>query len=164
MKRFLAFFCVLCLLVAACPMMIATAATAQTYNFNQLQGYYKTQGRVEIVDSALNMDTSSSGFEFYFNGSGTVTMGADVWCKYTNNIFLSVIVDGTVHRMEIYTGTTSNAVYKDITLVENLPEGVHHIEVYKQTEASSGLVTVWGVTFTGTPVAAPPAEQDVCTF
>ncbi len=159
MKRFLAFFCVLCLLIAACPAVLA--ATAQTYNFNQLQGYYKTQGRVEIVDGALNMDTSSSGFEFYFNGSGTVTMGADVWCKYTNNIFLSVIVDGTVHRMEVYTGTTSKAVYKDITLVENLPEGVHHIEVYKQTEASSGLVTVWGVTFAGTPVAAPPADKIV---
>ncbi len=159
MKRILAFLCVLCLLVAACP--AALAASAQTYNFNQLQGYYKTQGRVEVVDGALNMDTSSSGFEFYFNGSGTVTMGADVWCKYTNNLFLSVIVDGTVHRMEIYTGTTANAVYKNITLVENLPEGYHHIEVYKQTEASSGLVTVWGVTFAGTPVAAPPADNIV---
>ena len=159
MKRFWAILCVLCLLVAACPAVYA--ASAQTYNFNQLRGYYKTQGRVEVVDGALNMDTTSSGFEFYFNGSGNVTMGADVWCTYTQNIFLSVIVDGKVNRVEVYTGTTSKAVYKNITLVENLSEGVHHIEVYKQTEASSGLVTVWDVTFTGTPVAAPPADKIV---
>ncbi len=162
MKRMVAIFCAVCLLVAAIPATLSvTAATAQTYNFKQLDGYYKTQGRVELVDGALNMDTSSSGFEFYFYGSGNVTMGADVWCKYTNNIFLTVIVDGTVHRMEVYTGTTSKAVYKDITLVENLAEGYHHIEVYKQTEASSGLVTVWGVTFAGTPMAAPPEDKIV---
>ncbi len=161
MKRVISILCALCLLVMAVPVMSAAAATAQTYNFTQLEGYYKTQGRVELVDGALNMDTSSSGFEFYFQGSGNVTMGADVWCKYTNNIFLTVIVDGVKHRTEVYTGTTANSVYKLITLVENLEEGYHHIEVYKQTEASSGLVTVWGVTFAGTPVAAPPADKIV---
>lgn len=159
MKRIMSILCALCLLLAAIPVVTATAATAQTYNFTQLEGYYKTQGRVELVDGALNMDTSSSGFEFYFNGSGDVLMGADVWCKYTNNIFLTVIVDGVRHRMEVYTGTTANSVYKSITLVEGLSEGYHHIEVYKQTEASSGLMTVWGVTFAGTPVEAPPADK-----
>ncbi len=159
MKRILSVLCVLCLLLAAVPVVMATAATAQTYNFTQLEGYYKTQGRVELVDGALDMDTSSSGFEFYFQGSGNVTMGADVWCKYTNNIFLTVIVDGVKHRMEVYTGTTAKSVYKLITLVENLEEGYHHIEVYKQTEASSGIVTVWGVTFAGTPVVAPPEDK-----
>ena len=163
MKRTLAILLAVCLLLTASSVAtVASAATAQTHNFTQLQGYYKTQGRVEVVDGALNMDTSSSGFEFYFYGSGNVTMGADVWCKYTNNMFFTVIVDGVRHSsVEVYTGTTAKSVYKNITLVENLAEGYHHIEVYKQTEASSALVTVWGVTFAGTPVVAPPEDNIV---
>ncbi len=158
MKRMLAILCVAAMLLMSIPAVLSVSAE-QTRNFNELQGYYKTQGRVEIVDGALNMDTSSSGFEFYFNGSGDVLMGADVWCTYTTNMFFTVIVDGVKSRVEVNTGTTSKSVYKAIKLASGLSEGYHHIEVYKQTEASSALVTVWGVTFTGTPLAAPPADK-----
>ena len=161
MKRLLAVVCAFALLALCVPFaaMTASAATAQTYTFSTLAGYYKTQGRVEIVDTALNMDTSSSGFEFYFKGSGDVLMGADIKCTYTNNMFLTVIVDGVKSRVELKAAAVNKAEYQSVTLAKGLSDGYHHIEVYKQTEASSALMTVWGVTFAGTPVVAPPADK-----
>ncbi len=159
MKRILVCLVAFCLLLSAVPMALSvSAATAKTYDFAQFEGYYKTQGRVEIEGTALNMDTSSSGFEFYFQGSGDVQMGADFKCTYTNNMFLTVIVDGVRSRMEIVNTSSGVSQYHLVTLASGLADGYHHIEVYKQTEASSALMTVWGVTFAGTPVAAPPSD------
>ncbi len=161
MKRLLACMCVLAMTVmlfAVLPYGV-TAATAQTWDFARLTGYYKTQGRVEVVDTALNMDTSGSGFEFYFYGSGDVSMGADIKCGYTTDMFLSVIVDGVLRRVKVDTGTNKEAKYQSITLATGLSQGYHHIEVYKQTEMKSAFMTVWGVTFAGEPVAAPPADK-----
>lgn len=159
MKKVLALTLTLCLLLTAIPFTLtAAAATAKTYTFNDLQGYYQSQGRVEVVDGVLNMDTSSSGFEFYFQGGGDVVMGADIKCTYTTNMFFTVIVDGVRTRLEANTGV-KDPKYMSLTLASGLAEGYHHIEVYKQTEASSALVTVWGVTFAGTPMVAPSEDK-----
>ncbi len=160
MKRFLALVCAVVMLLTVIPVMSAVAV-ATTYDFAQLKGYFKTQGRVTVGTNYLDMDTSSSGFEFYFQGGGDVLMGADVKCTYTNNMFLTVIVDGVKSRVEIATSSTNVAQYKQITLATGLANGYHHIEVYKQTEASSAIMTVWGVTFDGTPVVAPPDDKIV---
>jgi len=158
-KRWFPCLLAICLLVAMLPTAMMASAAAKTYDFTQLAGYYKTQGRVQIEANALNMDTSSSGFEFYFKGSGDVSMGADFKCTYTNNMFLTVIVDGARSRMEIVNTSSGVSQYHLVTLASGLSDGYHHIEVYKQTEASSALMTVWGVTFDGTPIVAPPEDQ-----
>ncbi len=157
MKKLLAIVLAVCLLTAALPLCL-TASAATTYTFADLAGYYQSQGRVEVENGALNMDTSSSGFEFYFYGSGDVYMGADIKCTYTTNMFFTVIVDGVRTRLEAETGT-KNSKYMNLALASGLAEGYHHIEVYKQTEASSALVTVWGVTFNGTPMIAPAEDK-----
>ncbi len=161
MRRGLSIFCTIVMIVSLFSVLsLPTAAlTTKTWSFSQLAGYYKTQGRVEVVDTALNMDTSGSGFEFYFYGSGDVSMGADIKCGYTTDMFLTVIVDGVKSRVKVDTGTTKTAVYKSVALATGLMEGYHHVEVYKQTEMKSAFVTVWGVTFAGDPVAAPPADK-----
>lgn len=161
MKRILSLICSTMLLAAGIPFGVAAAPalTAQTLDFAQMAGYYKTQGRVEVVDGALNMDTTSSGFEFYFYGSGDVVLKANVTCRYTTNMFLSVIVDGVTTRTELTTAATHAAEEKTITLASGLSEGYHHIEVYKQTEASSAFVTAKTITLTGTLMAAPPEDK-----
>lgn len=161
MKRLLAWLCALTLLMTAfaATASTATAATAQTWDFAKLTGCYKTQGRVTVGDSWLDMDTSGSGFEFYFNGSGDVSLGADVKCSYTGNMFLTVIVDGVKSRVEVAVTDNQKAYYVSIPLASGLADGVHHIEVYKQTEASSAIMTAWGVTFTGTPMAVPAKDK-----
>lgn len=159
MKRFLSILFALALLVTAVGATAVTAsATTQTLDFSQMKGYYKTQGRVELADTALNMDTSGSGFEFYYQGSGDVLLGADVKVTWSTSMFLTVIVDGVETRTEVAMGH-NNAAYVSIPLATGLADGYHHIEVYKQTEASSALMTAWGVTFTGTLMAAPPADK-----
>ncbi len=152
MKRFLAWILAACLLMTALP--VVASAASSTRNFSQMEGLYKTQGRVVRTGDSLYMDTTSSGFELYFKGQGDVSFNADIDCTYTNNMYFTVIVDGVRSRVEV-----KNSGNKTVTLATGLANGYHHIEVYKQTEASSALVKANSVTFDGTPMAAPPEDK-----
>jgi len=155
--RILAMMLSLCLLLTAMPLCVSAAST--TWDMLRLEGYYKTQGRVQLDGTALEMDTTSSGFEFYFKGSGNVTMTADIRCSYSTDLYLTVIVDGVRTRMQLDAGKKSTTVTKTVTLASGLADGIHHIEVYKQTEAVVSQMKVSNVTFNGTPLATPPLDK-----
>lgn len=146
-------------LLPACFPFAASADTATTYNFAELEGYYKTQGRVTLNGSVLEMDTSSSGFEFYYSGSGDVSLLTTIRCNYTTDMFLTVIVDGERNRMRVDTGTTGTFVERELTLASGLENGVHHIEFYKQTEASSAFVNACELTLRGALLSSPPLDK-----
>ncbi len=156
-KRLLCIFLSTLLLLTAMP--LCTSAAATTWDFARLEGYYKTQGRVDLDDTALEMDTTSSGFEFYFNGSGNVTLTAQVRCSYSTDLYLTVIVDGVRSRMQVDAGVKSSTVTKTLTLASGLASGIHHVEVYKQSEAIVSQMKVTGITFNGTPLATPPFDK-----
>ncbi|MBE6762945.1 MAG: hypothetical protein E7553_01115 [Ruminococcaceae bacterium] len=157
MKRLLSFLVCICLLMTAVP--FAVSAASATWDFARLEGYYKTQGRVDLDGTALEMDTTSSGFEFYFNGSGNVTLTAQVRCSYSTDLYLTVIVDGVRSRLQVDAGKKSTVVTKTLTLASGLASGVHHIEVYKQSEAIVSQMKVTDITFSGTPLATPPFDK-----
>lgn len=156
MKRWLSWILALCLLMTALPMAVSAASV--TYDFTALDGFVKTQGRVERAGNALYMDTSGSGFELYFYGAGDVSLNTTVKCTYTGNMFLTVVVDGVKSRVEI-ASTNNVAATKTVTLASGLQNGYHHIEVYKQTEASSALMAANSVTLDGTLMIAPPEDK-----
>ncbi len=156
-KRVLSFLLCLMLLLSAMPFCASAAPT--TWGFEKLEGYYKTQGRVDLDGTALEMDTTSSGFEFYFEGSGTVTLTAQVRCSYSTDLYLTVIVDGVRTRMQVDAGVKSTTVTKTLTLATGLKNGIHHIEVYKQSEAIVSQMKVTGIAFDGTPLATPPFDK-----
>ena len=157
MKRLVGIFICVCLLLTALPFGTSAASTA--WDFARLEGYYKTQGRVDLDGTALEMDTTSSGFEFYFNGSGDVTLTAQVRCSYSTDLYLTVIVDGVRSRMQVDAGKKSTVVTKTLTLATGLANGVHHIEVYKQSEAIVSWMKVTQITFNGTPLSTPPFDK-----
>ncbi len=138
---------------------LSVTASATTWTFDDLQGYYKTQGRVAMAGTALTMDTTSSGFEFCFEGSGDVTLQATVKCTYSTDLYLSVIVDGVYSRMQVDAGVKGSNVSKTLALAKDLPYGVHHIEVYKQSEAIVTHFAAKSVSFEGTPLATPPLDK-----
>ena len=154
--KWIALVLALCLLLSAVPL---SASAATTWNMSRLEGYYKTQGRVSLDGTALEMDTTSSGFEFYFDGSGNVTMNVEFRCTYSTDLYLTVIVDGVRTRHQLDAGKKGVFVTKIVTLAENLASGIHHIEVYKQTEAIVSLLKVTDITFNGTPLATPPMDK-----
>ncbi|MBQ3094231.1 MAG: hypothetical protein IJC52_03570, partial [Clostridia bacterium] len=159
MKRLHCIVSFMCLLIACLPMSIGAAATERTLNFAQLSGGYRILGRAMEYQSNLLMDNVASGFEFYFNGSGDVTFNANVMCiNWGNELaqYFTVVVDGVRSRVRVE--CSGHAVYdsKQIPLATNLASGDHHIEVYRQTEASQSFCVGTSVTFTGTLLAPPP--------
>ena len=153
----------LCILLTLCMMLtmmpLTASAASQTWDMAMLEGYYKTQGRVDLNGTVFEMDTTGSGFEFYFDGSGDVTMKAQIRCTYSTDLYLTVIVDGVRTRMQLDAGSKAVNVNKTVTLASGLSDGIHHIEVYKQTEAIVSRLQVSSVTFNGTPLATPPADK-----
>ncbi len=157
MKQLISVWICVCLLVTAMPFCVS--ATAAAWDFERLEGYYKTQGRVDLDGTALEMDTTSSGFELYFNGSGNVTLTAQVRCSYSTDLYLTVIVDGVRSRLQVDAGQKSTTVTKTLTLATGLASGVHHVEVYKQSEAIVSQMKVTQIAFDGTPLATPPFDK-----
>jgi len=159
MKRLLSFVLVVCLLIACMPTTVGAAATERTLNFFQMAGSYRILGRAMEYQTGLLMDNVASGFEFYFNGSGDVKFNANVMCiNWGNELaqYFTVVVDGVRTRVRVE--CTEHAKYeaKSIVLATDLASGDHHIEVYRQTEASQSYCVGLSVTFTGTLLPPPP--------
>ncbi len=154
---------ILCVVLTLCMVLtmmpLTASAASKTWDMAMLEGYYKTQGRVDLNGTVFEMDTTGSGFEFYFDGSGDVKMSAQIRCTYSTDLYLTVIVDGVRTRMQLDAGTKGINVNKTVTLASGLADGIHHIEVYKQTEAIISRMQVASVTFNGTPLATPPADK-----
>lgn len=155
-KRGLAWLLAVLMVLMICPMTASAASTS--WDFSQLQGYYKTQGRVALNGTQLCMDTTSSGFELYFEGSGDVTLAADIRCTYSTDLYLTVIVDGVRTRMCVDAGTKGVNKAKTLTLATGLPQGIHHIEVYKQSEAIVSRFAAKTITFNGRPISTPSMD------
>ncbi len=159
MKKMISLMCVLPMLLAMlCMGGIGVASAATAHDFETLRGYYKTQGRVYLNGTALEMDTTSSGFEFYFEGSGDVTLNATVKCTYSDDLYLTVIVDGVRSRLCVDTNKKGSTVNMTLALANGLADGLHHIEVYKQSEAIVTHFKANTVTFAGAPVSTPPLD------
>ncbi|MBR5134971.1 MAG: hypothetical protein IKV35_05175 [Clostridia bacterium] len=158
MKRVLGVVTTVALLLSVLPLM-TVSATATAWDFARLEGYYKTQGRVCLNGTALEMDTTSSGFEFYFEGSGDVVLNAQIRCTYSTDMYLTVIVDGVRSRMQLDAVTKGVNKNKTVTLASGLANGIHHIEVYKQSEAIVSSMKALTVTFDGVPLATPPMDK-----
>ncbi len=153
------------LLLTCLPMTIGAATTERTLNFAQMSGGYRALGRAMPYQSQLLMDNVASGFEFYFNGGGDVSFNASVMCiNWGNELaqYFTVVVDGVRSRVRVQLNEHAKAETKTIPLASNLENGDHHIEVYRQTEASQSFCVGLSVTFTGTLL--PPPSPATLTF
>ncbi len=164
MKRLLCMILAIGLLLACLPTAVGAATTERTLNFAQMSGGYRVLGRAMPYQSQLLMDNVASGFEFYFNGSGDVSFNASVMCiNWGNELaqYFTVVVDGVRSRVRVELTEHAKAETKTIPLASDLTSGDHHIEVYRQTEASQSFCVGLSVTFTGTLL--PPPSQATLT-
>lgn len=130
-----------------------------TLTFEELSPWVKTQGRLRRNGAVLEMDASTAGFEFYFEGEGDVTLHARLFANYTTYLFLSVTVDGRLSRVKADALCHRTFVPRDIPLAAGLRRGVHHIEVYRQTEACSALLDADSLTLSGRMLPPPPPDR-----
>ena len=160
MKRLLSIVLAFSLLIVCLPMSISAAPTERTLNFAQMSNGYRILGRAVEYQTGLLMDNVASGFEFYFNGSGDVIFNANVMCiNWGNELaqYFTVVVDGVRSRARVEVTEHAKYEIKNVVLAEDLASGDHHIEVYRQTEASQSFCVGLSVTFTGT-LLAPPSK------
>ncbi len=155
-RKGLAMIGMACLMIplVLCPMTV-TAASETEYTLSEMTGHYKTQGRIYKTSNRLYLDWSASGFEFSANCSGDVyvTFQVDsVNTGETGGCFFTVIVDG-VEKGRAACRLTETGVQK-VKIASGLSEGIHHFELYRQSEIGS-VVSVNGVSLNGTLLEAP---------
>ncbi|MBX3189586.1 MAG: endo-1,4-beta-glucanase [Labilithrix sp.] len=108
-------------------------------------------GRFDATDpNAVRFAWSGSAVVARFKGTGISARFIDENAK---NVF-QVLVDGEPKR--IVKAEKGREIYP---LVDQLPEGVHEIALYKRTEADVGEVTFLGFDAEGTLLPAPPAAE-----
>ncbi|MCR5255178.1 MAG: InlB B-repeat-containing protein [Acetatifactor sp.] len=95
----------------------------------QEEGLISFRGRNMNVEDAVTFDYSASGFEFEYDGEGSIRANLTT----TANEKFAVDVDGTV------TYYSFNRKTDNIYLAKDLSAGHHIIKVYKTQEAMTGL-------------------------
>ncbi len=172
MKKIIVFF--LCMFLLISSFTVPAFAATTTFNITDLKGKYISQGRTEIVDNALFLDWSASGIKFKANCSGDVSIKLNTTRISTSSsygLYFTVIVDGVVqYENQRIPADNSSSNWKSnstnypfrisksgtstFTIAENLPSGVHTIEILKQTEASHGAFGIQSITLNGEILAA----------
>lgn len=97
----------------------------------ELSDVIRMRGRSLDVGTAKSFDWSASGFEFVFEGSGSIT--ANITANTNTPLVLVVDVNGETHRVTAANGTSN------VVLASGLQQGTYTIKVYKTTEAAGSL-------------------------
>ena len=177
MKKFLCVFLALIICFTTCfGGIISVFAESSTYTIADMEGKYKTQGRVVISDNMLMIESSASGIEFKANCSGSVSVNMTATRVSKNGekggIYFTVIVDGVVQYADMripednsaanwISNSTNYPFYMPDTgdytfeIASNLAEGEHTFEIYTQTQANKGAFGISGVSLNGNLLDAP---------
>lgn len=118
--------------LSASAMPVAVSAEATTYSLTDIGDSIKIVGRSQMEDTGLAVYTTGAGIAFYSECSGDITLTLTARNRYTTRQYFTVTVDGV--RERVCVENPSNAARQStITLAENLDQGYHRIEVYRQT-------------------------------
>lgn len=116
------------------------------WNTDKMQSLYEENkllpiGHADIVNNALQMDWTNSGFEISGNISGALKLET---VRTDNNSFVNVIIDGgEPAKITVPVGTNT------ITVADNLAEGKHTVRVLSRTSPSFGTLTVTDIIYSG---------------
>ena len=109
-----------------------------------------------MEDTGLAVYTTGAGIAFYSECSGDITLTLTARNRYTTRQYFTVTVDGV--RERVCVENPSNAARQStITLAENLDQGYHRIEVYRQTEEVNATCVFNSLTLNGTVSPVPEA-------
>ncbi len=142
--------------LSASAMPVAVSAEATTYSLTDIGDSIKIVGRSQMEDTGLAVYTTGAGIAFYSECSGDITLTLTARNRYTTRQYFTVTVDGV--RERVCVENPSNAARQStITLAENLDQGYHRIEVYRQTEEVNATCVFNSLTLNGTVSPVPEA-------
>ncbi len=162
-KRILALMITTILLCGMFP--LGVFAAGQTIVPKEAEDKITVHGRtVYNTAGALRLFWTNSGFTVKFEGT-SLTADLSVTSIAANSMaYLNVYVDGALVPDNTVKIHQNNTTY---TLTEDLPAGVHTVEVRKRNEATysgSASVTVKSLTTDGTFMTAPAAPAKTIEF
>ncbi|MBE6767901.1 MAG: hypothetical protein E7549_03210 [Ruminococcaceae bacterium] len=162
-KRMLALLMTAVLLCGAVP--FGVSAAGQTMPLALDVPDITVHGRVvETVSSGLRFFWTNSGFTVKFEGTSLSAAVTTTETGTTKRGYLNVYVDGALVPTATVTIDKNNTEY---VLAENLPHGVHTVEVRKRNEAvygGSATISVKSVTTDGVFMEAPAAPARTIEF
>lgn len=108
-----------------------------------------------LADGSLLIDWTGSGIVFNFRGKGDVIL---TLTQSGIDRFYHVIADGTEREIHIRSAEKS-----PVTIAENLPDGEHRIEFYKEMQCFNP-VTIHGISLDGTLLQKPNDSELLIEF
>ena len=132
---------------------------------------YKYLGR-EVAINARDMDgtnrkalffeMASSGVAFRVNACGDLSIElSSVRYNTVQEAWLTVVIDG--EEKDFYLGDDYRP-HKEFLVAENLPRGIHTVEIYRQGECGDNVQTFFGVRVNGEVIEAPQKKSLLIDF
>lgn len=149
------------LLLSAVPAATAQSAEGEnSYAFSDpaVTDCIKIQGRCEQNEQGLAVHTTGAGIAFYSNCSGDVKLTLTAKNMYTTRQYLTVLVDGVRERVCV-DNKVSTPRQSTVTLASELEEGMHRIEVYRQTEEVNATCVFETLKINGALLPVPEAPM-----
>lgn len=112
------------------------------------KGYGQLLGATSLSAGTALMNYTGSGIEFKAHCSGTLSLKMGYYSAYLSgrgSLRYKVVID---EQQPIELELTGSGT-KDIRVIDGLESGVHNIRVIRETEPSIGIMTLYGVTLTG---------------
>lgn len=139
--------------------MYAATEEAVTYELADCADRVKLIGRAEVTQAGIVPHTTASGIAFYSDCGGTIEMtiyGSD---NLFDAQYFIVYVDGEIYnRVTLDHKRKGNEVTDTLVMAEDLEQGMHRIEILRETEEINAYCRFVDITLNGTmtPVAQAP--------
>ncbi len=138
--------------------------TEHTYSIADMEGKYKTQGRTEVSAKGLSLPHTATSFEFnaYCKGDIAVELNASSIPEESGyGVYFSVYVDQKLQRDRIVVKKNEKQI---LVIAEELEEGEHLIQLFRQTENKRGNITISSLAITGELLEAPKDKDILIEF
>ncbi len=116
----------------------------------------KVVGRTSVDEIGLAVHTTGAGIAFYTDCSGDVVLDLSTRNNFANTQYFTVVVDGE-RRRECIDNKAKGLVENRLVLASGLAQGMHEIEIYRQTEEVNAACWFRTLTMAGEPIPVPDA-------
>jgi len=155
-KRWIISVVIMCMMFGAVP--LATQAATADIDLATESQLVKIVGRAEVIDKGIAPYTTGAGMAFYADCAGDITVTVSGSSLKWDKQCLAVFVDGVEQERLIFDCPNYKEATATLTVATGLADGVHRIELYRDTEEVFGEITFETITLDGTisPVPASP--------
>ncbi len=150
----------LLLLSLLSPLAALGESAPEARPVTELLDRVKVVGRTSVDEIGLAVHTTGAGIAFYTDCSGDVVLDLTTRCNFANSHaysqYFTVVVDGE-RRRECIDNKSVKQTENTLVLASGLAQGMHEIEIYRQTEEVNAACWFRTLTMAGEPIPVPDA-------